>query len=126
MHQVGGLPAYVVAPAAMEVRDALVDAVGRAMEPDTWSIVIGRRGPMTTPGTCGGLLAPMVACDQLYTFTVDELVGQLSDRLAPALAARKLTAAPSHSNQSCCACTPGGVSTRRTACTGGAAKRRRR
>src|SRR5207249_3534008 len=33
---------------------------------------------------------------------------------------------PAHSNQSCCACTPGGNSTRRTACTGGTPKRRRK
>src|SRR5205085_12458761 len=52
------------------------------------SIVIGKRGPMATPTSCGGLLAPMMACDQIYTFTLKEFIHNVVDRVKPALSAR--------------------------------------
>jgi hypothetical protein len=85
---VGNIPAYVVVPSGLEVMRSLIGAVRGIGEPDLWSIVIGKRGPMATPATCGGLLAPMMACDQAYTFTTNEFVHDLLERVQPAISAR--------------------------------------
>ena len=58
-------------------------------DPDHWCVLIGRRGPIAPPTTCAGIVAPIVACDQLYSFAMDEWIDSLHARLAPALTARK-------------------------------------
>jgi len=67
-----GIPAYIVMPTGVHVREDLVRAVKASGEPDRWCVIIGRRGPMSTPGTCGGVLAPIVACEQIYSFSLEE------------------------------------------------------
>ncbi|MEO8350885.1 MAG: hypothetical protein ABI680_04085 [Chthoniobacteraceae bacterium] len=81
VHSVGNIPAYIVAATGSEVLKGLVEAARSAGQPDAWSIVIGKRGPMGMPTTCGGLLAPMMACDQIYTFTLKEFIDGLVQRV---------------------------------------------
>jgi hypothetical protein len=88
---VGGVPAYIVAPTSSSQRDDIFDAIAHAADMDHWSVLIGRRGPMAGPGVCGGLLAPIVACDQLYSFGIDEWQASLESQLRPALDSRKIT-----------------------------------
>ncbi len=90
VHLIGGIPAYIVVPTGAEVLSSLVAAVHASGSQDRWSILIGKRGPMATPTTCNGLLAPMVACDQVYTFTFEEFAQDLTARAEPFLKARKL------------------------------------
>ena len=90
VHLVGNIPAYVVAPAGLEVMNSLISAVRGHTEPDLFSVVIGKRGPMATPMTCAGVLAPMMACDQVYTFTIKEFIRGLLERTEHILSARNL------------------------------------
>jgi hypothetical protein len=87
---VGGVPAYVVAPTSSIQREDFFEAVAHVGDGDYWSVVIGRRGPMAPPSACGGLLAPIVACDQLYSFAIDEWHASLEGQLERALDARKI------------------------------------
>jgi hypothetical protein len=87
---VGGVPAYVVAPTSSSQRDDIFDAIAHAAHTNHWSVLIGRRGPMAGPGVCGGLLAPIVACDQLYSFAIEEWQATLESQLRPALESRKI------------------------------------
>jgi hypothetical protein len=87
VHLVGNIPAYIVAPTGLEVMKSLINAVRGVGQPDLWTIVIGKRGPMATPTSCGGLLAPMMACDQTYTFTTKEFVHNLLERVGPGVSA---------------------------------------
>jgi hypothetical protein len=93
VHLIGNIPAYVVAATGQEVMNSLIKAVRGVGQPDVWNIVIGKRGPMATPTTCGGLLAPIMACDQVYTFTIKEFVQSLLERVKPVASAR------THKNQ---------------------------
>src|SRR5437016_12873706 len=47
---------------------------------------------MSTPGTCGGVLAPIVACEQIYSFSLEEWRQALRSSLEAALKARKIPA----------------------------------
>jgi hypothetical protein len=85
---VGGTPAYVVAPASRDVLDAMLSAVEMRGEEGGWALVIGRRGPLAGPAACGGVIAPLVACDQLYAFTLGDLLSSLHQTLEPALTGR--------------------------------------
>jgi PatG Domain len=87
---VGGTPAYVVAPTASHMYPEVMSAVERIGQDDSWALVIGRRGPITSPGSCGGVIAPIVACDQLYAFSRDEWYGSLEAQLEPAFTAKRL------------------------------------
>lgn len=87
---VGGLPAYVVVPTSVQQAPELLSAIEHMDDPDYWCLLVGRRGPIAPPATCAGIVAPIVACDQLYSFSMDEWVDSLHVRVAPALAARKL------------------------------------
>ncbi len=87
---VSGVPAYVLARPGWHLREDLLRAIAQARNPDSWSVIIGRRGPISTPGTCGGILAPMVACDQIYSFSLDAWRTSLESSLKAALQARKI------------------------------------
>lgn len=88
-----GIPSYIVAPTGVAVRGDLVRAVASPTNSNQWCVLIGKRGPMSTPTTCGGVLAPIVACDQIYCFTGDEWLKSLESSVTPALKARKIEAA---------------------------------
>jgi hypothetical protein len=42
------------------------------------TLIVGQRGPMSPPGYCGTLELPMVVCSQVYYFTDDDLLKQLT------------------------------------------------
>jgi len=89
--KIGAVPAYIVAPTSSSQRDDFFDAIEHTADPNYWSVVIGRRGPMAGPAVCGGLLAPIVACDQLYSFEIDEWQASLESQLHSALESRKIS-----------------------------------
>jgi hypothetical protein len=89
---VGGLAAYVVVPTGAHVRDELLEGLVRSEKPDSYCLLIGRRGPVCRPEMCGGLLAPVIACDQLYSFDMDEWRSILETAVGTALGARKIKA----------------------------------
>jgi hypothetical protein len=87
---VGGMPAYVVTPTTRDVLTGFLDAIEKRATEGAWTLIIGRRGPLASPATCGGLVAPIVACDQVYAFSIKELLANLSQAIEPAIKSKKL------------------------------------
>jgi len=63
-----GLETYLLMPRDPADLDLLIDAIqptGKALDVD---VVIGLRGPIAPPDLCNGLMVPIVAFDQVYSF----------------------------------------------------------
>jgi hypothetical protein len=90
---VGGIPAYILAPANASLREELLKALRISSKPDTWVVVIGRCGAVAPASACAGILAPVVSCDQIYAFTLEEWFGSIKSRLDPVLKTRKIEVA---------------------------------
>ncbi|MEU9047912.1 hypothetical protein AB0D63_40780 [Kitasatospora sp. NPDC048343] len=71
---VEGLDTYILAPRDAADYDLLIDAVRPEPDGDDIDVVIGLLGPSAPPQMCGGLTVPMVAFDQLYSFSREELI----------------------------------------------------
>jgi hypothetical protein len=68
-----GLETYILQPREPADLDLLIGAT--APQPSPWiSTVIGVRGPVAPPEFCNGLMIPIVAFDQIYTFSRDALI----------------------------------------------------
>jgi len=72
-----GLETYLLRPRDPSDLDLLVGAARPAPRPTDVDIVIGIRGPIAPPEMCNGLMVPIVAFDQLYSFDVDALIGAI-------------------------------------------------
>lgn len=71
---VGELETYVLYPRDPTDFNLLVEALRPKPRPGDIDLVIGTRGPIATPEVCNGLLVPIVAFDQLYSFDRDTLI----------------------------------------------------
>jgi hypothetical protein len=71
---VGGLETYILQPRDPADFELLIDAVRADPSPADLDVVVGVRGPIAPPEMCGGLLAPVVFFDQLYSFDRDSLI----------------------------------------------------
>jgi hypothetical protein len=69
-----GLETYLLQPRDPSDLDLLVEAVRPAPHRTDLDVVIGVRGPIAPPEMCNGLMVPMVAFDQLYSFDIDSLI----------------------------------------------------
>jgi hypothetical protein len=69
-----GLETYILVPRDPVDFDLLVEAVRPAPRPTDVDVVIGVRGPIAPPEACNGLMVPVVAFDQIYSFDVESLV----------------------------------------------------
>jgi hypothetical protein len=69
-----GLDTYLLAPRDPADLDLLVEAIRPAPSPYDIDVVIGLRGPIAPPDMCNGLMAPIVAFDQIYSFDRDTLI----------------------------------------------------
>jgi hypothetical protein len=69
-----GLETYLLAPRDPAYIDLLVEAVRPAPTANDIDVVIGLRGPIAPPEMCNGLMVPIVAFDQIYSFDRDALV----------------------------------------------------
>jgi PatG C-terminal len=69
-----GLETYLLAPRDPTDIDLLVEAIRPAPTPDDIDVVIGLRGPIAPPEMCNGLMVPIVAFDQLYSFDRNALI----------------------------------------------------
>jgi hypothetical protein len=52
----------------------LIEAVRATPRPTDLDVVIGLRGPIAPPEACNGLMIPIVAFDQIYSFDRDALI----------------------------------------------------
>src|ERR1700744_456726 len=73
---VQGIETYLLQPRDPADLDLLVNAI--EPQPVPWiSTVIGVRGPVSPPDYCNGLMLPIVAFDQIYTFSRESLVNAI-------------------------------------------------
>jgi hypothetical protein len=75
---ISGLDTYVLVPRDPADLDLLVDAIRPAPSPNDVDVVIGLRGPIAPPEMCNGLMVPIVAFDQIYSFDRDALIKAIS------------------------------------------------
>ncbi len=69
-----GLETYLLTPRDPADTDLLVEAIRPAPSPNDIDVVIGLRGPIAPPEMCNGLIVPIVAFDQIYSFDRDSLM----------------------------------------------------
>jgi PatG C-terminal len=72
-----GLDTYLLQPRDPADFDLLLGAVRPASNPLEIDVVIGLRGPIAAPEVCNGLMIPIVAFDQIYSFGRDALIGAI-------------------------------------------------
>lgn len=69
-----GLETYLLMPRAAADVDLLVEAIRSAPSPADVDVIIGVRGPIAPPEMCNGLMVPIVAFDQIYSFDRGALI----------------------------------------------------
>jgi hypothetical protein len=69
-----GLETYLLHPRDAADFDLLVAAIRPEPGPGDIDVVIGIRGPIAPPEFCNGLMVPLVAFDQIYSFDRDALI----------------------------------------------------
>jgi cyclic patellamide precursor peptide PatG len=69
-----GLETYIVHPRDPRDFDLLVEALRPTPSPMDLDVVIGMKGPIAPPEMCNGLMVPLVALDQAYSFDRDSLI----------------------------------------------------
>lgn len=72
-----GLETYLLLPRDPTDIDLLVAAIRPEPSPNDIDVVVGLRGPIAPPEMCNGLMAPIVAFDQIYSFDRDTLIGAI-------------------------------------------------
>jgi hypothetical protein len=80
-----GLETYLLVPQDPADFDLLVEALRPTPQPWDLDCVIGSRGPIAPPDMCNGLMVPIVAFDQIYSFDRDALIQAIPkpDALSP-------------------------------------------
>jgi PatG Domain len=68
------LDTYILQPRDPADVDLLVESIRAAPSPLDVDVVIGWRGPIAPPDLCNGLMVPIVAFDQIYSFDRDSLI----------------------------------------------------
>jgi hypothetical protein len=71
------LETYLLVPREPSDLDLLIDSVRRTPRAADVDLVIGIRGPISSPSVCNGLQLPVVVIDQVYSFDIDKLVGAI-------------------------------------------------
>jgi hypothetical protein len=72
-----GLETYLLVTRDSSDLNLLIETVRPNPRATDVDIVIGRKGPLAPSGMCNGLMVPIVACDQVYSFDVDSLIKSL-------------------------------------------------
>jgi hypothetical protein len=69
-----GMETYLLVPRDAGDFDLLIESIRSAPSPMDIDAVIGVRGPIAPPEMCNGLMIPIVAFDQVYSFDRDALI----------------------------------------------------
>jgi PatG Domain len=72
-----GMETYILVPRDPGDLDLLIESIRPAPTPWDLDVVIGTRGPLASPSTCNGLIVPLVAFDQIYSFDRQSLVNAM-------------------------------------------------
>jgi hypothetical protein len=75
--RIEGLETYILQPRDPLDFELLVEAVRPAPGGFDVDVVIGVRGPIAPPEACNGLMVPIVAFDQIYSFDRDALIDSI-------------------------------------------------
>jgi hypothetical protein len=70
---IGGLETYILQSRDPMDLDLLIEAIRPKPSPMDLDAVVGVRGPIASPEMCNGMMVPIVAFDQLYSFDRDSL-----------------------------------------------------
>ena len=71
---VEGLETYFLTPRDPGDIDLLIEAMRPEPSPMDMDLVVGVQGPIASPEMCNGLMIPIVAFDQIYSFDRDALI----------------------------------------------------
>jgi PatG C-terminal len=74
---IAGLETYILMPRDPADFELLVQAVRPEPTAADIDVVVGTRGPLAPPDLCNGLVLPIVAVDQLYSFDRDSLINAI-------------------------------------------------
>jgi hypothetical protein len=85
-----GLETYILVPRDPADFHLLVEALRATPRATDVDVVIGIKGPVAPPTVCNGLMVPIVAFDQIYSFDVDALLASIPR--AEAVEAEQFTA----------------------------------
>ena len=69
-----GLETYLLQPRDPADYELLIEAIRPRPSPLDVDVVIGLRGPIALPEMCNGLMVPVVAFDQIYSFDREALI----------------------------------------------------
>ena len=69
-----GLETYILIPRDPADYDQLLEAVRPQPSPLDLDVVVGLKGSIAPPDMCNGLMVPVVAFDQIYSFDRDSLI----------------------------------------------------
>jgi hypothetical protein len=72
-----GLDTYLLKPRDAADFDLLVNAIRPRPSSMDIDVIVGLRGPIATPDVCNGLMIPIVAFDQIYSFDRAALFGSI-------------------------------------------------
>jgi hypothetical protein len=72
-----GIETYLLKPADPTDLDLLIESLRIHQDGNDRDVVIGYRGPFSSPEMCNGLVVPMVAFEHIYSFDVDTLMKAL-------------------------------------------------
>jgi len=72
-----GLETYIVVPRDPTDLNLLVETLRPSARPGDVDLLVGMRGPLAPPEMCNGLVVPIVAFDQLYSFDRDSLIASI-------------------------------------------------
>lgn len=80
-----GIDTYILQPRDPGDFELLVEAIKPPEHPtDEFKLidlVIGMRGPIASPEMCNGLMVPIVAFDQMYSFSVDDIIEEVKKKV---------------------------------------------
>ena len=74
---VEGVETYLLTPRDPADLDLLLDSVRPTPRPVDVDVVVGVLGPIAPPEAANGLMVPIVAFDQLYSFDTDSLISSI-------------------------------------------------
>jgi len=69
-----GLETYILQPRDPTDLDLALESLRPTPRLDDVDVAIGVRGPIAAPDMCNGLMVPILAYDQLYSFDTDSLI----------------------------------------------------
>lgn len=72
-----GLETYILQPRDPVDLELLIDTIRPAPNPADVDVVIGMRGPIAPPEMCNGLMVPIIAVSQMYSFDMGSLIKAL-------------------------------------------------